>query len=163
MVYQWKSAGEKYPVTAQVAGETIEEITKTLGKGYIEKEDLLEASREENAPLHKCFEWRDEVAAEKYRVYQAGDIISNIVVVTVKVGDKTTELKEPTRAFVSVSTAKAKGKFVSVESVMSNEDYRKQVLNNAAFELLTFKNKYQGYAELSKVFESITDFADSLK
>ena len=55
MKYNWKF--NKYPVDAQIAGETIEDIKNKSGKDFIEPEDLLEASRNENTPLHSCFEW----------------------------------------------------------------------------------------------------------
>lgn len=160
MVYQWKIEN-KYPVDAQIAGETIEQITRANGKGYIEAEDLLEASKPENAPLHSCFEWDNDKAAEKFRLNQSREIIANIITVTVKNSNEV--ISEPVRAFVSFNNANCKGKFIAIESAMKNTDYREQVLKNALFELRNFKQKYNAYSELSKVFSAIDSFADSLK
>ena len=93
MVYQWKIPIA--PVSAQTAGEEFERLYKA--KGRLAPEDVVDASREETAPLHCCFEWNDEIAAEKYRIGQAGNIIRALV---------TVEPEEPraqeTRAFVHV-------------------------------------------------------------
>ncbi|MBQ7703940.1 MAG: hypothetical protein IJT73_00710 [Selenomonadaceae bacterium] len=157
MVYEWKFES-KYPVSAQVAGETMEQIRLASGKGYLEAEDLLEESRADSAPLHPCFEWNDDIAAEKYRLAQARDMIKNI---TVKVIDEK-PLTEPQRAFVTVVPNTAKGKFVPLQIALETPEYRAQVLQNARWELQNFKRKYNAYSELSKVFEAIDDFADSL-
>ena len=157
MDYQWKV--DKYPVPAQVAGEEIERIRANSGKEYIEAEDLLEASREDTAPLHSCFEWDDDRAAEKYRLWQARQIISNITVVTETVNT----VPQPVRAFVSIADYKDKGKFIQIQKALENNEYRAQILKNALAELQTFKHKYSVYSELSKIFEAIDDFAGSLK
>ena len=157
MVYQWKI--DKYPVPAQVAGEEIERIRANSGKEYIEAEDLLEASRRDNAPLHSCFEWDDDKAAEKYRLWQARDIIKHIAVVI----QNTPAASQPVRAFVSIADGNDKGKFIQIQKALENNEYRAQILRNALVELQTFKHKYSVYSELSKVFEAIDDLADSLK
>ena len=67
MIYKWKVAG-LMPVDAQTAGEELNRIyTKN---GALNPADIVDESRPEDAPLHDCFEWRDDVAAEKYREQQ---------------------------------------------------------------------------------------------
>ena len=156
MVYEWGI--DKYPVDAQIAGETIEALKSELGKDYIEAEDLLNASRAENAPLHSCFEWDDTIAAEKYRLNQAGDIIRNI---TVKIVDSS-EKPQVVRAFVNVKPRNEKGEFVSIQTAMIKDEYRDQVLRNALNELQNFKRKYQSYTELRAVFKAIDEVANTL-
>ena len=156
MVYEWGI--DKYPVDAQIAGETIEALKSELGKDYIEAEDLLNASRAENAPLHSCFEWDDTIAAEKYRLNQAGDIIRNI---TVKIIDAS-EKPQVVRALVNVSPQNEKGKYVSIQTAMVKGEYRDQVLKNALIELQNFKHKYQSYSELATIFKAIDEFADTV-
>ena len=56
----------------------LENLEKTVG---ITPKNLVEANRDESAPLHNEFEWNDTKAAEKYRETQAGYIIRNICVV----------------------------------------------------------------------------------
>lgn len=158
-VYEWKLPN-LYPVSAQVAGETIEGLKTALGKENIEPKELLDASRPADAPLHNCFEWDDAVAAEKYRLKTAGDIIRNISVEIISVGKE----PETARAFVNVSNSpRAKGTFVSIKSAMENEEYRQNILHNALVELRAFQRRYCVYRELANVSSAIDDFAEKLK
>lgn len=154
-VYEWKTP-YLYSVSAQVAGETIEALKTALGKENIEPEDLLEASKPEEAPLHTCFEWDDSKAAEKYRLEQATNMIRSVVVkISVEDGEPVI-----TRAFVNVSEKpRAKGTFVSIQTALEKENYRQNILRNALFELQTFQRKYATYAELAEVFSAIDKFA----
>ena len=68
MTYQWKLPGVM-PVDAQTAGDELERVYKK--RGDIKPSTLVEESRPASAPLHRCFEWDDAIAAEKYRESQA--------------------------------------------------------------------------------------------
>lgn len=157
----WK-AGAQFPVEAKVAADTIKQLQKSLGKDSVTAKELLDASRDENAPLHCCFEWDDTVAAELYRTEQARRIIGSIEVEIVKANDAP-NLK--TRLFVNVQPVARKyhGEFVAFDVAFDNKDYRQQVLHNALGELLAFKRKYSSYQELTDVFNAVSNFADSLK
>lgn len=61
MVYEWKEAAQ-IKADAQKAGEMLENLEKTVG---ITPKNLVEANRDESAPLHNEFEWNDTKAAEK--------------------------------------------------------------------------------------------------
>lgn len=156
-VYEW-NLPNYYPVPAQVAGEAIEDLRRQLGKENISAEDLLEASRPADVPLHSCFEWDDTAAAEKYRLRQAGDIIRHVTVKIIDDGEK----PQNVRAFVHVGKPTEKGKFVSFKAAMEISDYRSQVLSNALFELRNFQRKYAIYSELAEVFKAIDGFAERL-
>lgn len=153
MVYQYKWRINKYPVSAETAGEYIEELDRKNGK--VTPNILLDSSRSEDSVMHPCFEWNDDVAAEKYRVSQARDIIGNLVCVAVSKGNE--EPQKPTRAFVNVSESKKAGTFRPVHTAMKDEEMRKVVLRNALKELFEIKNKYDGLKELSRVFEAIEE------
>lgn len=60
MVYEWKEAAQ-IKADAQKAGEMLEILEKTVG---ITPKNLVEANRDESAPLHNEFEWNDTKAAE---------------------------------------------------------------------------------------------------
>lgn len=160
--FSWK-AGVQFPVEAEVAADTIRDLQKTLGKDSITAKELLDASRDDEAPLHSCFEWDDNIAAEQYRVYQARHIINGIEIEYVK--DNTPTELARSRYFINVVKVapKVQGQFATIDTVFSNADYRKQVLNNALTELRSFQRKYNVYNELASVFKSIDDFADTLK
>ena len=142
MVYQWKVP--IYPISAQDAGAEIERIGKQSGK--ITPETVLEQSRGADSVLHKCFDWDDASAAEKYRRAQARDIINNLVTVTVH-GAQT---ETPVRVFVNIQN-----EYKSIEEVSVNSDYTGDMLKDALKELVSFKQKYATLKALSGVFVQI--------
>ena len=59
--YSYRVPGlQKAP--AEVTGRVFEELANS--EGGLSPRTLVDASRDENAPLHNEFEWRDDVAAE---------------------------------------------------------------------------------------------------
>lgn len=156
MIYQWKHS---HPVPAQIAGEELERIENKYGE--LSPQKVLDESRSENAVLHSCFEWNNDVAAEKYRLSQAHDLIRHI---TVKVIQK--EQEEPTqiRAFVNTSPNPTQrepfpGTYISVSKAMSDEATRRQVLLNAWSELQAFSRKYSNLSELKPIFDVIENLS----
>ena len=160
--FVWK-AGSQFPVNAEFAANVIRDLQRSLNKDTITAKELLDASRDVSAPLHNCFEWNDDIAAEKYRVYQARHIINSIEIVYVKAD--TPEHLSRSRYFVNtVPTApKVQGQFVTLGVAFTNENYRDAVLKDALRELRAFQIKYNRYQELSDVFKAIESFGDSLK
>ena len=104
--------------------------------------------------MHKAFEWDDEVAAERYRETQASYIIRSIVV-------KPEMTNEPVRKFVSISKPISEDEdeprqtYRAIETVVSDESLRAQMLANAFAELAAFRRKYVSLSELAEVFAAI--------
>lgn len=140
MIYEWKTI--KYKTGAEIAGAVFEELEQTVG---LTPKSLVEASRAEDAPLHNEFEWRNDVAAEKYREQQARVMICNL---SVKV-----EGAEPVRAFVSLTSEERKYESISV--VLADKAKTEQLFNIAMAELKSFKKKYADIKEFAKLFKEI--------
>jgi hypothetical protein len=149
MVFQWKM--KMFPVEAQVAGEIFTGIEKKYGR--VDPRVVVDESRMVNAPLYKCFEWDNNIAAEKYREKQAQTMIQNIVVVNVK--DESGKSLEPVRAFVSVMDNENERKYVSIEVAVNNDDYNSQIIQRAFDELKAFEKRYEGINKFSDVFRAI--------
>ena len=49
---------------------------------------VVDAARPEQSPLHPAFEWRDDLAAEQYRLYQARSLIRTVQVDRVDESEK---------------------------------------------------------------------------
>ena len=75
MIYQWK-AGAVVKASAEDAGAQCEALSRA---GKLTPAALVDLNRPEDAPLHNAFEWRDDVAAEKYRESQARYIILSLI------------------------------------------------------------------------------------
>lgn len=156
----WKP-GVQFKVEAQVAADTIRRLQRSLGTETVTAKDLLDASRDENAPLHSCFEWDNSIAAEQYRIEQARKIIGGITIQYINDDKPST----PMRLFINVEpqAPKRQGAFASLDIVLKNPTYREQALNNALIELRSFQRKYAAYEELTDVFSAIDSFGDTIK
>lgn len=145
MIYQWKLP--TVPVSAQTAGEEFERIYRERGR--LDPEDVVNESREEGAPLHPCFEWDDAVAAEKYRVTQAGNIIRALVAV-----DSTAEgAQTETRAFVHVQRD-----YHPISIVVNDTDMMAELLESAEKDLTAFQRKYSELKQLTGVLDAISEY-----
>lgn len=148
MVYTFKS-GSRIKASAQVAGEMCEVLSRT---GQLTPKRLLDANRDENAPLHNEFEWDDTVAAEAYRERQAAHIIRCIVV-------KTDERPESaTRAFVRVT--ESTGEYTPMRIVMGNPDLMENLMKEARRDMEAFVRKYRELNDLNNVIESMNSILD---
>jgi hypothetical protein len=79
-IYADETAPERFGgIEAGQAGEELDRIRRNHGR--LQPATVVDESRPEEAPLHPAFEWRDEVAAEKFREHQASDLIRQVRVV----------------------------------------------------------------------------------
>lgn len=140
-IYKWVE-GSKMGGDPNIAGMVCAELAE---QGRLTPEELVNASRDEESPLHGMFEWDDTIAAEKYREVQARKIIRSVEVVL-------TDSPIPQRAFQTVGHRT----YERIEHVMSDEQMRRILLQNAKRELDAFKRKYSRLTELSLVFEAIS-------
>lgn len=143
MIYRVKS-GARLPVSAQIAGEECERLESN---GMLTPKNLVDASRPDDAPLHKCFEWNDGIAAERWRETQAAYIIRSVEV-------KVEEHSDPTRAFVATITDNTR-EYKSIGYVMRSRDSREVLLESAKREALAFKRKYKNLYELAAIIDAI--------
>ena len=145
-------AGYRPKVSAQVVGETLEEIAKT---GAVTSQSFLDASRPEDAPTHALFEWDDSIAAERYRLQQATITINSV---EVQIVDESKGTATPQSAFVNViqKGPARSGAFVPIDVALSDEAMRNTLLSNALNELKAFRRKYAQLSELAGIFDQIT-------
>lgn len=143
MVYKFK-AGSMIKVDAQLAGAELERLE---ADGNLTAKALVDASRPEDAPLHKEFEWNDSIAAEAYREQQARHIINSIEVVR--------EETAPIRAFFNIN--RAEPQYHHIDAIMRKADTRSALIRTAFAELHAFKRKYEQLEELAAVFAAIDE------
>lgn len=122
---------------------------KSIGETFTCKQ-IVEKAKDRNTELHKCFEWDNEIAADKYRLQQAGLIIRNLVITRV---EEEKEQKTPLRMFVS--TGERTGAYKPVKSVVRVQSEYENLLERAYSELRAFKNKYSMLKELDEILALI--------
>ena len=159
MVYEWV-CGTRHIVDAQIAGEVCEELAS---KGVLTAKNLVEVSRPEDAPLHREFEWDDQVAGEKWREHQARNVINAIRVVHVEEDKENPEEKDDisgVRAYFSLKTQEPE--YESIRIILSDEEKYNALLKMALRELIAFEKKYATIKELGKVFEAIREVESTI-
>ena len=119
--------------------QTLEEVTP---------ESVLDKARNKKTELHKCFEWDDSVAGEKYRIIQARDIIRHFVIVT---PDEEEDAPKVRSYQISTTT----NRYEPTRMFLQNPDEYKELLKRAKAELEAFKQRYKTLTELEMIFEEI--------
>lgn len=111
-------------------------------------QQIVAKGRDAGTELHKCFDWNDQTAAEKYRIYQARQIVCHLVI---QKPDGETP-KQETRYFFKVRDNEG---YKATERIFRNADEHSLLLQRAKGELTAFQNKYAALTELSGVFDAI--------
>lgn len=146
MIYKWKTNFYKTP--ASVAAAEMMKLSENEG---LTAENLVNASRPEDAPLHKEFEWNDEKAAELFRQEQARYMIRDIIII-----NDDSPKQEQVRAFVHIKQPEQQ-QYEPFQVVVKDEDKMSILLETAKKELASFKAKYCGILEFAKLFEAIDE------
>lgn len=142
IVSRWKVKGLYKADAQKVADEIL-----TLGDS-VEPSAVVEKAKDENTELHKCFEWRDDVAAEKYRLHQARHLMCNLVIEKVE----EQQVQEPIRLMFKTTADEG---YKPISLIMQEPDEYKALLNRAYRELAQFKQKYKMLKELKDIFDMI--------
>lgn len=122
--------------------------------GSLTPEVVVDAASHPDHPLHSRFDWDDTVAARKWRLEQAGQLLR----VTYKPHpDKPSDL----RAFVALKGEdSARAEYVPTGEAMSNPISREIVLRSMDREWKAFKRRYQEMREFSDLVRSEASVLD---
>lgn len=132
--YSWKSTG--FNADAQAVGQELEKLELA---GEITSDIVLDFARKNtDSEMHKCFEWDDSIAGEKYRKIQATNILSSIAI-TIKEEPKKTQ-----KVYVTVKASSDNTrKFKNIKEVLKDDEEYKQLINRAKNEFISCKEKYE--------------------
>ena len=144
-VATWRSGPCVFKADAQKVADEISSIGLS-----VKPEEIVDKARDESTELHKCFEWDDTKAAEKYRVYQARQIVCHLIVR--EVNDE--PQKREVRFFYKTDNQEG---YKPASYIMRNEDEYHKLLDRALTELKAFQRKYSTLKELDGLFEAINE------
>lgn len=171
--YAWKNerTAALYHATAEQAHDAFEEIRRRDGK--LTPAAVVDSARPEESVLHEDFEWRDDVAAEKYRQGQARQMVGAVRIIR--------EERPPVRAYVNVKvvscpplkaadcireddeepeqpTAEEENEgrcYMPLEDVLQEPDLCAQMMADARRDAQTYKQKYSTLASLANIIRAI--------
>jgi len=142
--YAYRRAARNRAVPADVVGQELINIWKSSGE-QLEPATVVAAARPEASPIHPCFEWRDHVAAEAHRLWQARELIKSVRVVK-DGGDS-----EPLFFHVSLTTLTPAASFYQTGSVLRVEP--KQYLAALAEAKRKLDSAAESFAELQRLLD----------
>jgi hypothetical protein len=140
--------GSHIRADANKAAEVCENLRKG---GGLSPQSLLDASRPKDAVLHDEFEWDDSVAAEEYRLRQAGHIIRCIVVIHEKPTDGAKkEEVVPVRVYHPTHNTEdeKRGTYENITVIAKNTDMKARLMQDCLRELKWMQNKYSALKEV---------------
>ena len=120
--------------------------------GLLKPEDVVEAARPANSPLHTRFTWDDSAAAHQFRLEQARKLIRTTIQY-IEVDGK----DQSFRIFCSLTPDRENegGGYRETTAILSNRRYRDQLLSDACAEMERFEAKYARLQELAGVIKEI--------
>lgn len=130
----------------------LEQIRQSHG-GLLRPEDVVKFARNKRSALHGEFEWDDAKASAEYRLEQARRVIR----VSVTVLPSPHADQEPVRAYVSIASDRVQpgGGYRALAEVMSDDQMRAELVNEALGEVKRWRRKYERLRELVPIFKAI--------
>ena len=151
IVAKWKDGvGFFRQADAQKVASEIMEICEDIGSAP--KSEILNKARDEDTELHKCFEWDDGIAAEQYRLFQAGHIVRTLVIKQERDPEDEAERKPEIRFFYKAESSEG---YKPTTKIVRDKDSYDATLARAFSELQAFKAKYYMITELESVIAAI--------
>lgn len=114
-------------------------------------DQILDKARDPGSELHKCFEWDDSIAAEKYRLFQARKVVCHLVI------RETIQDKKPPIRFM-LQTKNGDG-YQPTQIIYRNPDKYQALLQSVLRDLVAIRDKYSNLSELDGVFLEIDKVA----
>jgi hypothetical protein len=142
-LYQWsKYYHHLVQVPAQTVGEAVTSIESR--DGHCTPAALIEEAGPDESSLHSLFDWDQEVAAHKWRVAQARNVINHIRVI-----DRVRE--EPVVAFISVNNNGDRG-YISIAKIAQDEDLQRQAVEDVMVKLMGLRKRHADISYFAKVW-----------
>jgi hypothetical protein len=120
--------------------------------GTLRAEDVVEFAQDESTALHSEFEWDDSEAARQYRLEQARKIIRiNVNILPTRNGNVTV----PVYVSLVQDRSQPGGGYRRLVDVMSDDEMREQLLQQALAEFQRVGRRYRALQELAPVFTAL--------
>ena len=148
-----------FGVSKKDAGIIYKEMCKIHKKhGRLDRELVLAAARPKGSKLHKFFEWDDTIAANNWRLRQAGKLIGSCKIVVI---NRKTKVERAVRCWVSIaedSGAQGGGttrSFEPIDEVMNDPQTREQYLSGFIVRMEQLQAEYSFLKEAGAVFKEL--------
>ena len=142
-IIKWKFEG-RYNADPKKCKQEIESIGCD-----VKPKQIVDYARNPETELHKCFTWNDDLAAEKWRLYEARQVVCSLVIVE---GDVNDENDTHIRVFHKVNNDEG---YKPLQIILEDKDEYKKLLENCLNDLRALKKKYQSLNEYQEIWDLI--------
>jgi hypothetical protein len=146
-----KNAAKADPQKIGEALTAIKQKTKRFNSKAV-----LSAARDRSSYLHQFFEWKDSVAAEKYRQDQARELVVCIDVVEMKGKREVSRLP----AFISLIERDGR-RYHTVSEVMDSVDLQALALKQAENDLAAYEKRLAQFADICSAIRAARELVAS--
>lgn len=151
--YAWKIPGFAKNIDIDLAIQEMERIEALYGS--LTPQNILDASRPQNALFNSLFQWDDTIAAEHYRLQQARTILNNIEVSVISNGQP-----KQISVYEVIKQPSIPAVYKSINSMDLNDiDFIK---TRTLKELTILKDKLSVYKEFSKLTSTLNQAIQDL-
>jgi hypothetical protein len=137
-----------------------ERYARELGRIYKKNKiltvnNVLREAKNKKNPLHDFYEWNDTSAAKKWREHQTRILINTVEII---VENKKIAKYEMIKVEVNNQGCKVIKGYKDYYDIISNQQYKTQIIMQAIAELKCWQAKYENYQnEFRPVFKIIND------
>lgn len=132
--------------------------------GVLNQQAVLDAARDPSHVLHPFFDWDDARAGEAYRLLQVNALVRRVRLTVVR-QDHTTRAVTitTTRGYQSRPSMRHRdGGYEPVESILSDDEKRRELLAQVLRELASYRKRYADLQELESVWAAVDDVTTDL-
>lgn len=124
------------------------ELNKIRGEfGELDPKRVVEVASDVNHPLHNFFEWDNDKAGSEHRIWQARQLITKVYKI---IGE---DVNQKVQVYYNVVREDGVQAYHDVDTIMSTESLKHQLINTAISEIEYWQTKYSQLVELAKVVD----------
>ena len=138
---------KKYKADPAIVAKEIDSI----GSEVYPQQIVDYATSHKGSELYKCFTWNNNVAADKWRLYEARQIVDSLKI-TYSENENGAENEQTVRLMLRTDTV---GGYKQTLVIIRDVEERQKMLSMAISELNAFRAKYKALSELEAVFVAI--------
>ena len=147
--YDFGNTRQGQPVHVTIVVQEITRIIEANG-GEVSPVVVVRNARPKRSPIHDCFEWDDNVAADLYRIEQAKYLLRAVTIT--KIDSKGNKIA--VRAFPNIETEE--GNFYTTNAiVMDDLELSEKLETQVQRELLYLRRKGANLKRFSKVWRAV--------
>lgn len=149
---------------ARVIGPVLNELAESNNNGFTPK-DVVEVASDPESPIHRYFEWKDEVAGPLYRLDQARGMARSIQI-RVITADQAEDEGDTVRAYHNIQDTYTfqrkegdqvinedvtRRRYVTLEMVKQVPDYQEQIIKRVLGLLRTFRSDFAQFSRFGDI------------